>query len=133
MGQTEQSLTCSIMEKPHTGLGNVRESYSRALEQGTLMVSRHDTTHVLRKLYTLPASRIRNSGIVHSCAVNIGYSPGNAAQIKSSCYINPSQGRGRGRHILTSRGGDQRDVPCLYLATTTMACYLVVPAVSGCD
>ena len=34
MDQTVQSLTCSIMEKPHTGL---EESYSRVLEQGTLV------------------------------------------------------------------------------------------------
>ena len=39
MGQTEQSLTCSIMEKSHTGL-DVWESYSRALEQGPLLPAR---------------------------------------------------------------------------------------------
>ena len=32
----QQSLTCSIMEKPHTGLMDFRESYSHALEQGPL-------------------------------------------------------------------------------------------------
>ena len=37
MGQTAQSLTCSIMEKPHTLL----ESYSRPLEQGTLEEGSH--------------------------------------------------------------------------------------------
>ena len=37
MGLTAQSLTCSIMEKPHTWWMNVRESYSRAIEQGTLL------------------------------------------------------------------------------------------------
>ena len=42
MGQTAQRLTCSIMKKPHTGLeeSDVRESYSSALEQGTLVGDR---------------------------------------------------------------------------------------------
>ena len=39
MGQTAQSLTCSIMEKPLQGWMNVRESYSHALEHGTLFNS----------------------------------------------------------------------------------------------
>ena len=34
--QAAQSLTCSIMEKPHSGLDDVWESYSHALEKGCL-------------------------------------------------------------------------------------------------
>ena len=35
-GLNTQSLSCSIMKKPHTGLDECLGSYSRALEQGTL-------------------------------------------------------------------------------------------------
>ena len=40
IGKTAQSLPCSIMEKPRTGWMNVQESYSPALEQGTLTHAR---------------------------------------------------------------------------------------------
>ena len=36
MGQTALSLTCSIMEKLHTGLGDCPRILLCALEQGTL-------------------------------------------------------------------------------------------------
>ena len=36
VGQTSQSLTCSIMEKPHKCWMTVSESYCHALEKGGL-------------------------------------------------------------------------------------------------
>ena len=54
MGQTAQSLTCSIMEKPHTRLDDCQICYWHDLEKGTLPAERE-----IRNCISIPCLPLR--------------------------------------------------------------------------